>query len=177
MLTQDHDVAVNHLTGWSGTNWAVAWSLLILGVVVFGIAMRVLRTSVSSGEDFPWTVGSSLGVLIALVMQAVCLWKIARHLPEFRWTFLVALALIGASSAAAYRLADPSRNHAYRSYRGTFEKWIVHIPAGIAIAIGVGTVIGDGLNRAAAWFPMAVGALIALIIVGVLACVVSTICD
>lgn len=170
-MKSDGGVAVNHLTGWTGTNWVLAFGILLVVPAVLGASVKQLRAYVGDGAlSTPWTVAAGAGGFGALVVQAVCLWTVARHLPELRWTIVVVGIAIAACAVAIYWYADPSRTDDYR-YLSPLAKWVPRVSMTIVGLIGVGTVLGDAANRAAAWFPMAVGmfvgGVVLLIVAGV----------
>jgi len=162
------DVAVSHFSNWSTANWVAAFAVLGLALFAAWFAVGWLVDD-ALGADGPLWVGVVVGV-VAVVMQAVTLWLTVRHIEQFKWAVTLALAVVGATALVA-RNASRAAASTRRGYRGAEAPPLtVAVPAGISGAIAVGVLIGDGVTRAAAAIPMAVGTLV-LIMSAVAGCI------
>ena len=167
------DVAVSHFSNWSAANWIIGYALLGIAVLLAGFAVS-LRTSAKYTAPvgvYGWSVAA--GVL-AVVVQAVTLWQVARHIEQFRWMIVLTVLVVAAVALVTYRAARTALVDVYRDsyYSPSVEVPMVAIPTGVSGVVALGVIIGDGATRAAASFPTTVGGFIVLVILGAVALVV-----
>ncbi|BCN51560.1 hypothetical protein [Prescottella equi] len=154
------DVAVSHFSNWSTVNWVAAFAVLGLAFFAAWFAVGWLVDD-ALGADGPLWVGVVVGI-VAVVMQAVTLWLTVRHIEQFKWAVTLALAVVGATALVAR-----SASRAAARYRASKAPALtVAVPAGISGVIAAGVLIGDGVTRAAAAIPVAVGTFVLLIVAG-----------
>ncbi|MET4614151.1 lipopolysaccharide export LptBFGC system permease protein LptF [Rhodococcus sp. PvR044] len=172
--TSLQEVAVSHYSGWSTTDWLLAYSTL--GAAVLAVAVAVACwVSADYEEEGGLFVAAVVAGIVATVGQAYALWQIARHIESFLWILVLAPVLVAATALAAHRTARAVEARLHGSPYGSslVSKWLVIVPAGISGVIAVGVFIGDGVTRAAAAVPMAVGAFLTVVAVGVLMVITS----
>ncbi|BCN46652.1 hypothetical protein RE943_48280 (plasmid) [Prescottella equi] len=158
------DVAVSHFSNWSTINWVAAFTVLGLAFLAAWFAVGSIVDD-ALGADGPLWVGVLAGI-VAVVMQAVTLWLTVRHIEQFKWAVTLALAVVGATALVA-RNASRAAASARRGYRASEAPALtVAVPAGISGVIAAGVLIGDGVTRAAAAIPVAVGTFVLLIVAG-----------
>lgn len=169
------DVAVSHYSNWSLVNWLAAYAVLGLAVAVAALAVAWWITAEHS-DGMQLYAGSGLAGLTATTTQAITLWLVARHIEKFSWVVVLALAFVGAVAVAAYAAARLAVGAAHGTgyYAPPAPKLTLAVPVGISGVISVGVIIGDGVTRVAASIPMAVGAFVAVVVVGMVALMVST---
>lgn len=159
------EVAVSHYSGWSATEWLLAYSAL--GMAVLAVAFAVacwIRADYE--EEVGLFVAAVVTGIVAAVGQAYVLWQVARHIEQFKWVIGLVLVLVGATALAAHSTARAVEARLHGSPYGSWPvstRWLVIVPAGISGVIAVGVLIGDGVTRAAAAVPMAVGAFVAAV--------------
>lgn len=159
------DVAVSHFSNWSTVNWVAAFAVLGLALFAAWFAVGWIVDDGLGSDGLLW-VGVVVG-LVAVVMQVVTLWLTVRHIEQFKWSVTLALAVVGATALAA-RNASMAAASIYRGYRvAEAPALTVAVPAGISGVIAVGVLIGDGVTRAAAAIPVAVGTFVALFVAGI----------
>lgn len=166
------NVEVDHLSDWgAGEFWLhLLGAALIPVLVAAGVALvAALAMVVADNVELPGWLELTLGVLAAvaalfgavwgLLWYGQSLYSVLRHATSwsrsFFWALLVVMVLVGAAAYVADRLhvAD----------------W--RVVAGIGGVVGVPALIAwivDALHRVAAWIPMAFGAFMGLILIGIL---------
>lgn len=96
------DVAVSHFSNWSVANWILGYALLGIAVLLAGFAVSLWTSAKYTAPVgvYGWSVAA--GVL-AVVVEAVTLWQVARHIEQFRWVIALAVLVVAAVALVTHR--------------------------------------------------------------------------
>ncbi|QHE73553.1 hypothetical protein [Rhodococcus sp. WAY2] len=155
------DVAVSHYSDWSFSHWLFAGAVLLASVLLTVIAVGLWTAAIPEDNIVLYAGSAGVGTL-AVVLQATSLWQIARHIELYRVVVFLALAVVVAVVVSVRSTVrnEPSGTRGYYGLR--VPKWVIRVPVLASAVIAVGVVIGDGVTRAAASIPMAVGLFVLL---------------
>lgn len=170
------EVAKHHFSDWSGGDWVLWCAVLALSAIFIAVSVGLwFAAYIGEGEDGPHFVhlsGAALFIgVVAFILFALGLWTIDRHLSEFRWVVVVglptALLTVGVSYGVRRVIVGDEAYYGARpgnEGRGLDNPWPIRVVAGLTVAIVLGAMLGDGLNRVASWVPTTVGLLVVVIL-------------
>ena len=171
------DVEVDHLSDWGAGEWwlhllgAALIPVLIAGLAVAGLALVLFifdRVSLPDLVELGLTLilgaAAAVGAALGLIWYGQSLYEVLRHATSWNRSFLWALLVAAVLIAAALYIAD----------RFDVAEWPVVVAA--SVALGLPALVAwavDALHRVAAWIPMAFGAFMCLLVVGILVVIVK----
>ena len=159
--TTSSEVAVSYYPGWSWVPWTFVVLALALSIGLVFIGASAWARERHDDDPAALMVCIGCGVLATPVL-AISLWQSARHTETFRIVILLALVIIAAVAIAAH-YGFRAANTQLRGLGASVPGEVVAVPAAIAGVVAGGVLIGDGLNRAAAWVPTTVATLLILV--------------
>lgn len=169
------EVAVSHYTSWSAGNWFLGYAVIGVAVVLAAVAVGLWIVGKSNEDDLRVLAVAAVFGVVSAMSGAIAFWKVARHIEQFKWVFLLGLVIVGGVTLACRWAARSDRVNTFLpSYYVRRSALTYAIPAGVSGVIVLGVCIGDGANRLAASVPMAVGTFVGLMAAGVLGLVVYT---
>ncbi|MDJ0420134.1 hypothetical protein ACVH9Z_26980 [Rhodococcus opacus] len=87
------DVAVSHYSDWSFSHWLFAGAVLLASVLLTVIAVGLWTAAIPEDNIVLYAGSAGVGTL-AVVLQAISLWQIARHIELYRVVVFLALAVV-----------------------------------------------------------------------------------